>query len=578
MKKISVKKQIISIFLLAVILPVLILGFISTYQIHKQMTQQYESLLQADAMRVNSILQDITLSIYTAGDTIIFGTEPMTLFGSEYKDNSQNTVYYEQMSAALDALYQHNAAIADVHIYTNNASLPENAYITHVNDFLSESWFGHLAENNWRSWTCLSSKDWLKNDLYQLALIRRIGIPSEDYRAYMIVTLDNNYIKNRIGQTNYEIVAAVGSLPVFFSTNSSRIQNSMPVPDTTKTLSYQTGFQSYKTNNRFQVLLIDNTAKVNIQRITFTYLFIILIVTLVPSIIMLAFSSYLTNRITTLKSAMHRASEGDYNILEDFRGNDELGETFQDLKTTVETIRQKEILYYEEQLAKQQLINRQQQTEFKLLATQINPHFLYNTLETIRMQALASGNRNVATSIKLLGKTMHYVLENTGTEFTTLDKELDYIKSYLSIQQLRFRERVHYNFQIEPDVQPQNYPILPLLLQPVVENAISHGLESVDQNGFITISAHLAEQFLILAVQDNGCGISPERLAELEEQSSIPEKEGHKSIGLYNIRQRLFLCYGERAELSIDSTVGIGTTVTLRLPLNRQNQESLRRI
>ncbi len=568
MKNNSVKQQIITIFLLAVILPVLGFGSFSIYHSHQQMLNQYESLIESDAIRVNSILQDITSSIYTATDTIISGTDAMELFRANFDSNESNKIYYDQMSSSLDALFQHNAAVASVHVYTNNPSIPDNSYISYIDDYPSEEWFIQLKENNWRSWICLTSKDRLHKDIYQLAIVRRIGVPSNDYRAYLVLRLDNNYIKNRIGQNNYEIVASVGNFPVFFSTNSSMVNKPLPTVDHSKILSYSTGFRSYKTNNLFHVLLMDNTALTNIHKITISYIFIILIATLIPSIIILVFLSYLTNRITILKEAMHKASEGDYNILEDFKGNDEIGETFHDLKTTVQTIRQKEFLYYEEQLAKQQLINRQQQIEFKMLASQINPHFLYNTLETIRMQSLSSGNRDVATSIKLLGKTMHYVLENTGTEFTTLDKELDYIKSYLSIQQLRFGSRVNYKIEIDKKIVPNQYQILPLLLQPIVENAIIHGLEAVDQNGYIIISAQLTETNLTLSVKDNGCGISQNRLKELKEQTASSEKEGRGSIGLYNIRQRILLCYGDRANFSIESELGKGTLVTLILPLN----------
>lgn len=91
--------------------------------------------------------------------------------------------------------------------------------------------------------------------------------------------------------------------------------------------------------------------------------------------------------------------------------------------------------------------------------------------------SIGSGDRETASAIKLLGKTMHYVLENTGTASTTLDKELDYISSYLAIQKLRFEERFNYTIHVPPELSLSSYKILPLLLQPIVENAILHGLE-----------------------------------------------------------------------------------------------------
>lgn len=263
---------------------------------------------------------------------------------------------------------------------------------------------------------------------------------------------------------------------------------------------------------------------------------------------------------------MHQASIGEYNIIDQFKGDDELTETFEDLRSTVELIHQKDALYYQSQLKEQQLVNQQQQMEFKMLSSQINPHFLYNTLETIRMQALASGNRDVATSIKLLGKSMRYVLENTGTNFTTLTNELSYIKTYLSIQKLRFGDRVNSEIIIDETLDTDRIKILPLLLQPIVENGIIHGLERVNSHGLIRIQISAEESDLFITISDNGAGMDEETLNALREKILHHDPEDTKSIGLYNINQRVHLYYGDDYYMSIDSTVSDGTIVTLKLP------------
>lgn len=99
--------------------------------------------------------------------------------------------------------------------------------------------------------------------------------------------------------------------------------------------------------------------------------------------------------------------------------------------------------------------------EFKMLSSQINPHFLYNTLETIRMRSIKAGNREVANGVKLLGKSMRYVLDNTATASTTLDKELDYIETYLAIQKLRFHDKINYSLKYPLDMDLSTYHILP---------------------------------------------------------------------------------------------------------------------
>ena len=134
----------------------------------------------------------------------------------------------------------------------------------------------------------------------------------------------------------------------------------------------------------------------------------------------------------------------DYDFKEMVRGEDELSEAFSDLEVMVQNIKEKDAQMYKVLLKEQELTNEQQKMEFKMLASQINPHFLYNTLETIRMKAYTVGDREVATAIKLLGKSMRYVLENNGTAFTALKEELDYIEIYMKIQKLRFTDKFDY--------------------------------------------------------------------------------------------------------------------------------------
>ena len=208
-----------------------------------------------------------------------------------------------------------------------------------------------------------------------------------------------------------------------------------------------------------------------------------------------------------------------------------------------------------------------------MLTSQINPHFLYNTLETIRMRSLRAGNREVANAVKLLGKSMHYVLENTTTGFTTLDKELDYIQTYLAIQKLRFHDRVNYELKTPANINLSQYQILPLLLQPIVENSILHGLEEVEEHGKIIIHIRQTGSTLRITVYDNGCGMSCETLQSMTENVFHHPKESAKSIGLANIYQRIRLCYGTEYGMQISSKLSMGTAVTVIIPVQNTKGE-----
>lgn len=192
------------------------------------------------------------------------------------------------------------------------------------------------------------------------------------------------------------------------------------------------------------------------------------------------------------------------------------------------------------------------------------------------MQAIRGGDRDVATSVKYLAKIMHYVLESTGTSTSKLSDELKHVESYLQIQRLRFGEKVAWNFYISDDVKPDEYEILPLLIQPIVENAISHGLKDMDKNGHISIVAEYESKNkengndLIITINDDGKGLNEEEVAalnkSLNEKRNEDDGKGAVSIGLYNIHQRIKLHYGEQYGLTIRSREGKGTSVELRLP------------
>jgi len=268
---------------------------------------------------------------------------------------------------------------------------------------------------------------------------------------------------------------------------------------------------------------------------------------------------------------MHKASSGDYNVLDQFNGDDELSQTFSDLKIMIKTIKEKDAKMYQAQIREHEIENQQQKIEFNMLASQINPHFLFNTLETIRMMAFSNGNKEVANAIKLLGKSMHYVLENTGTHSTTLQKELDYVEVYLAIQKLRFNDRINYTLNIEEHLNLDEYYILPLLLQPIVENAVVHSLEGIDSKGHIIVDIKTQNnQYLLINILDNGIGMTQNELQSLVthiQTNHIKECSGF-GIGLSNINKRIKLCYGLSYGINIENRLNGGLNVLLTLPLH----------
>ena len=305
-----------------------------------------------------------------------------------------------------------------------------------------------------------------------------------------------------------------------------------------------------------------NTLKTKLFMVFLIALFLFMLMIINASI-----SSRITIPIRELEKSVNALENGNLDV-EVYQGGSyeirHLGRSIGDMARQIKVLMQDIVAEHESK----------RKSEFDTLQSQINPHFLYNTLETIRMKAFAEGNREVATAIKLLGKSMRYVLNNTKTTATTLDKEIDYIRTYLSIQKIRFGSRLGYTIRIEEGFQTENYQILPLLIQPIVENAFSHGLRDAEYDGHIIIKISRFENDTLVAdVFDNGVGMSQERLEEVIRHLDIPQPESDHGVGLYNINNRVHLFYGTEYGLAIKSRPGMGTLVTLTIPLINLREE-----
>ena len=223
-------------------------------------------------------------------------------------------------------------------------------------------------------------------------------------------------------------------------------------------------------------------------------------------------------------------------------------------------------------LKKQDIIQlSQKQAEYLALQNQINPHFLYNTLEAIRGDALDAGARGIANTTEALATFFRYTITEMS-DLVSVEEELISVDNYFTIQQYRFGEKLKLRI-IAEDNDIYHCQIPKLTLQPIIENAIFHGLETKPGGGVITILMQLTEKRVIIHVKDNGVGMSPKDILRINEKlekikvSYIQEdNSSHTGIALRNVAQRIKLLFGEEYGLQLYSTLGIGTEVVITLP------------
>lgn len=204
-------------------------------------------------------------------------------------------------------------------------------------------------------------------------------------------------------------------------------------------------------------------------------------------------------------------------------------------------------------------------TELKLLQAQINPHFLYNTLDTIIWLAEDEQNEQVVQMVDQLSIFFRTTLSK-GQEFITLAEEESHVRSYLMIQQFRYQDILDYEVEMDQEIRC-NY-ILKICLQPIVENALYHGIKNKRGKGKLSVKGYRIGDYIHFSVKDTGRGMSPEELTSLENELKGEQlSDSKKGFGLLNVNERLNLIYGEECKIHITSEYGVGTEVNFKIPL-----------
>lgn len=580
--KIKIRKQMYFIFIPSIVIPVLFIGMFLTTYFANALYQQTVSQLESDNLRVKSILLDNVLNIYNISEDLISDKNLKSILSQENVETSEVLGRINSYNR-FETYLENNTSITSIKVYTTNPNFPESKYIKQASTTKLNEWF-QLAEVPSISMWLYNLPAKVDKSSLELTFIRSVPIVNSKYKSILVITVSTNYLKNRIQNNTLYTAVSLNQDEIFFCTTRSMQGQKQAVPidynkkyyhykgildfQKHKELGFISSLPIYQTNETFYITTMDFNAYDSILKIILMCSIITLISIIVPLTGILFYTKMFSSRVVALRKAMSSASTGDYDIVDILRGDDELTDTFLDLKYMIKEIKSKEAEAYETLIKQKELINQQQMMEFKILVSQINPHFIYNTLETIRMLAIESDDLNVSSAIKLLGKAMHYVLEHAETFSTTLDQELDYIDVYLQIQKLRFNERINYSIEIMEGFSPAEYQILPLLMQPIVENAVLHGLKNVMKDGKIKIiifSDH--KSYLFINIIDNGEGIAPEELQNLNSKIIDKSDSSRTSIGLNNISRRIKLFYGDLYSMKIESSLDEGTKVQLVLPL-----------
>jgi two-component system sensor histidine kinase YesM len=289
----------------------------------------------------------------------------------------------------------------------------------------------------------------------------------------------------------------------------------------------------------------------------------------------IALSIVLARRISKpikrLRSSMRAVERGEFDIRVDIRSADEIGELGKDFNIMITEIGDllRRITVQQEQKRK---------SELKALQMQINPHFLYNTLDSVIWMAEGGKQKEVIAMTSALARLFRLSISK-GKEIITIGSEVEHVTNYLTIQKIRYKDKLDYKIDVDEDLK--RFKTVKIILQPLVENAIYHGIKNKATPGTVIITGTRTENGIELAVADDGIGMDAEALERMRQKiRTVPTEEDgdeddtHSGLGLRNVDERIKLYFGQEYGLEFESIEDAGTTVRVRLPCIEEETES----
>ncbi|MCR8630572.1 sensor histidine kinase [Paenibacillus radicis (ex Xue et al. 2023)] len=577
------RKMIIS-FIFVVFIPVILVGVFLTVSFRQTMIKE---AIQQTVNSVNIIkkrLSDTLRMPMDISNKLLIDPRLKKLVNTQYENTYDLMMAYRDYNDFLDytRLYKE---VYNIRFYTRNPTILDNWYFLQPNlNIISSFWYKEAMSKKQTTASWYYIEDETKSNQSYLSLIRRADFLEYQTSGVLVVDVNPQALNDIVSQELFDTMIYDTNGYIIAAKNTERVgKNLRDIDYGQAILDRKKGIYDDKVDGKPSKVMIEelvpegSITKLNIvsvfsvesivrsaNQISILGFLIISISLVIALVLIYASSRFLVDRLLRLNKDLNKVTLGNLHVTTSIGGNDEIGLLAKQFNNMVSSIRQLMEEVNESNRQKSELQLRQKEIKLKMLASQINPHFLFNALESVRMKAHMHGEQEIAVTVKSLGMLLRKNLGINGNDILLKD-EIEISQYYLDIQTFRFEDRLAYDLAIDPACRQILIP--PLIVQPLVENAVIHGLEGMEEGGIVCVKAMLVEEHLHIEVTDNGIGISHKKMQQIIESLQDTEERKEHRIGLRNVHQRLILTYGENYGLHIYSEPGSGTRIFFSIPI-----------
>lgn len=586
----KLKTKLLLSYLLIAILPVGISGFFLVNKTLDSVSEHTEKIYEINSSQISANIRTRLQSFLSMVDSVLYEDLLMKYMEQSYlpdDDYHEKYLKYIELYNSFASKYPIANNPIKLTLYTNNPSIiVDNNFLFNIDQKMTEqAWYKdvYAAKGKIISWGPYEKV----NDPYEkkgslFISIAKLLNPYARNGITKIVRLEipESEILNLVEKEaeNKEIYIIDNRNIIMASTVEKRTGMNCSSIDTLADVIAKQGMQSSKINTPDSIIFYnyinDPTAlrgwkvvsifptsamKGDISYIIKYSLLIFVISLIVTTFLIFIFAKTLTKRLNILVKSMSKISAGKFDVSVEISGNDEitdLSNSFNEMAVRINNLINEVYL----------LDIGKKEAEIHALQSQMNPHFLFNTMESIRMNLWNKQDYETSDIVQKFAKLLRKSIE-WGKDKIKLSHEIELVETYLQIQKYRYKDKLDYKINIHKELL--DYVIPKFTLQPLAENAIYHGIEMKKGKGTLLLFSELSEDYIKIVIEDDGIGMSEEELVSLKNELADPVfLPGKSRIGIKNIHQRLMLFYGKAYGINLQSRKDLGTRVEITLPVN----------
>jgi two-component system sensor histidine kinase YesM len=562
------EKLIIS-FILISFIPISILGTVTVIHFRDFALESSAREVYNNLTYIKLRITEMTNEVVNIANKLMIDQRLKELLLYKYKSPMETYLKYTQYKEIENYKTLFARAISQIRIYSENPTILENGIFYKVNDNTkNKPWYKlALRLNGFIRWEIVYQDEDIYPDYY-FSLVRLLRDVYNEKFGVLVINLNKLELRSILNHQPFDTFLINDDKIIVAGNNEKYIGKKIDFDE--DRIFNRHGYPIYYDGKKYQVFGIylpltgDNKDFYLISMVPLGFimneplkmqyfaLLIIMLSIFLSTILIFILSKNMSKRVAILNNAVSEISHGNLDLDIPLKGKDEIGELAENVKIMTKNIKNLN-----------ELVIKQKDMKLKLLTNQFNPHFLFNTLETIHMMAICNEQKEIADISLKLGNLLRKIVESKG-EPIRLDEELNFVRDYLEIQKYRFR-KIEYRINILEDIR--NIYILPFLIQPIVENSIIHGLEGKADKGLINITIISENNKFIISIEDNGVGMDKDEISAI--LGNLHENGLTEKTGLRNTLERIKLFYGEEYGIKIESEKGKGTKVDIILPYSQ---------